>query len=76
VAVRDGRLSSAGRFFTLDTIDMHDAGLPRIEAVLIVSAYMYDAAAQTAAPVAPISGTTVATTTTADSSAAPAGGSP
>ena len=76
VAVRDGRLSSAGRFFTLDTLDMHDAGLPRIEAILVVSAYVYDAAAQSAAPIAPITGAPVPTTTAAAPSAAAAGGLP
>jgi type IV pilus assembly protein PilO len=75
VAVRDGKLAAAGRFFTLDTIDMHDAGLPRIEAVLVVSAYAYDPAAQATAPVAPVTGTPPpATTTSAD--AAAAGGLP
>ena len=75
VAVRDGKLAAAGRFFTLDTIDMHDAGLPRIEAVLVVSAYAYDAAAQAAAPVAPVTGTPPPTTT-APADAAAAGGLP
>jgi Tfp pilus assembly protein PilO len=75
VAVRDGKLSAAGRFFTLDTIDMHDAGLPRIEAVLVVSAYSYDPAAQAAAAVAPVTGTPPPTTT-APADAAAAGGLP
>jgi Tfp pilus assembly protein PilO len=75
VAVRDGKLAAAGRFFTLDTIDMHDAGLPRIEAILVVSAYAYDPAAQAAAPVAPVTGTPPPTTT-APADAAAAGGLP
>jgi type IV pilus assembly protein PilO len=79
VAVRDGKLASSGRFFTLDTIDMHEADLPRIEAVLVVSAYVYDEAAQAVAPVAPVTGTPVpppTTTTAATSNAAAAGGLP
>jgi type IV pilus assembly protein PilO len=64
VAVRDGRLSSTGRFFTLDTLDLHEAGLPKIEAILVVSAYVYDAAAVATGatvPVAPPATTTTAT---------------
>jgi Tfp pilus assembly protein PilO len=77
VGVRDGKLSASGRFFTLDTIDMHDAGLPRIEAVLVVSAYAYDPAAMATAPVAPVTGAPAPTTTTTPSpDAAAAGGLP
>jgi Tfp pilus assembly protein PilO len=78
VAVRDGKLSASGRFFTLDSLDLHlqgDGGFPLIEAQLTISAYVYDPAAVSAAPVAPITGTTPATTTTAPDAAA-AGGLP
>jgi Tfp pilus assembly protein PilO len=66
VAVRDGKLSSSGRFFTLDTLNMINAGLPQIEAVLIVSAYVYDPNAHSTVPIAPVpvATTTGATTTT------------
>jgi Tfp pilus assembly protein PilO len=63
VSVRDGKLAASGRFLTLDTLDMHDAGLPQIEAVLTISAYVYDPNSHSTVPVAPVSGTTVATTT-------------
>jgi Tfp pilus assembly protein PilO len=63
VAVRDGKLSSSGRFLTLDTLDMRDAGLPQIEAILIVSAYVYDSSAHSTVPITPVPGTTVVTTT-------------
>ena len=54
VAVRDGRLSSAGRLFTLDTLSMKEGkdGFPSINAGLTVSAYVYGAPDGTA-PVVP-----------------------
>lgn len=77
VGVRDGKLGASGRFYTLDAVDMHEGegGFPLIEAQLTVSAYVYDPAAQSGAPVAPVTGTTVATTTTVPDSSA-AGGLP
>jgi Tfp pilus assembly protein PilO len=77
VSVEDGKLSSSGRFFTLDTLDMHEQTLPQIEAVLVVSAYVYDPNAHsiTPLPVAPPPTTTGATTTT-DASGDAAGGLP
>jgi Tfp pilus assembly protein PilO len=76
VAVDDGQLAASGRFFTLDSLDMHEAGLPQIEALLVVSAYVYDPNAHSTvpAPIAPPP-TTTGTTTDASSSAA-AGGLP
>jgi Tfp pilus assembly protein PilO len=70
VSVEDGKLSSSGRFFTLDTLDMHEHTLPEIEAILVVSAYVYDPNAHSTAPlpVAPpptTTGTTNGTTTDA-----------
>jgi Tfp pilus assembly protein PilO len=55
VTVRDGRLSSSGRLFTLDTLSMKesDKGFPEIHADLTVSAYVYgvsDAAAPVITP--------------------------
>jgi type IV pilus assembly protein PilO len=75
VAVEDGRLASSGRFFTLDTLDLHEAGLPEIEALLVISAYTYDPNSHSTAPVpvAPpptTTGTTTGTTTSVDTSAA------
>jgi Tfp pilus assembly protein PilO len=67
VAVRDGKLSAAGRFFTLDTLDMHEGPdkFPQIQAVLVVSAYVYDPAAHSSTTVvAPVSANTVSTGTT------------
>jgi type IV pilus assembly protein PilO len=79
VSVQDGKLAAAGRFFTLDSLDMHPAtgGLPRIEAVLVVSAYVFDSNSHSAIP-APLpppttTGTTTGTTTSPDESAAAAG---
>jgi Tfp pilus assembly protein PilO len=78
VSVDDGKLSSSGRFFTLDTLDMHEHTLPEIEAILVVSAYVYDPNAHSATaplPVAPPpTGTTTPTTT--DTAGASAGGLP
>jgi Tfp pilus assembly protein PilO len=76
VAVDDGQLAASGRFFTLDSLDMHEAGLPQIEALLVVSAYVYDPNSHSTvpAPIAPPP-TTTGTTTDASSSAA-AGGLP
>jgi type IV pilus assembly protein PilO len=74
VSVDDGKLAASGRFFTLDTLDMHEAGLPQIEALLVVSAYVYDPSAHSATalpvPVPTTTGATTGTTTAADSSAA------
>ena len=55
VTVRDGRLSSAGRLFTLDTMSMKEGkdGFPSINAGLTVSAYVYGASDPTAAVVPP-----------------------
>lgn len=55
VTVRDGRLSSAGRLFTLDTMSMKEGkdGFPSINAGLTVSAYVYGAPDPTAAVVPP-----------------------
>ena len=71
VSVRDGKLAASGRFFTLDTLDMHEAPdkFPQIQAILIVSAYIYDPQAHSATTiVAPVSGNTLSTagTTTAE----------
>jgi Tfp pilus assembly protein PilO len=54
VTVRDGRLSSAGRLFTLDTLSMKEGktGFPSINAGLTVSAYVYGAPEGTA-PIVP-----------------------
>jgi len=55
VTVRDGRLSSAGRLFTLDTMSMKEGknGFPSINAGLTVSAYVYGAPDPTAAVAPP-----------------------
>jgi Tfp pilus assembly protein PilO len=80
VSVRDGKLAASGRFFTLDTLDMHEGPkkFPQIQAVLIVSAYVYDPQAHSSATVvAPVSGNTVSTgTTTGLPGAQAAGGLP
>lgn len=80
VTVRDGVLRTSGRLFTLDTIDFHESpidGFPQIEAILVVSAYVFDEASTategTAAPPAPTDTTTA--TTTAPSTEA-VGGTP
>jgi Tfp pilus assembly protein PilO len=54
VTVRDGRLSSSGRLFTLDSLSMKEGknGFPTINAGLTVSAYVYGASDATA-PVPP-----------------------
>jgi Tfp pilus assembly protein PilO len=67
VSVRDGKLAASGRFFTLDTLDMHEGPdkFPQIQAILIVSAYVYDPEAHSATTiVAPVSGNTLPTGTT------------
>jgi Tfp pilus assembly protein PilO len=73
VSVDEGELSSSGRFFTLDTLDMHEHTLPEIEAILVVSAYVYDPNAHSTAvplPVAPPPTTTGTTTTSTTTSTA------
>jgi Tfp pilus assembly protein PilO len=73
VSVDEGELSSSGRFFTLDTLDMHEHTLPEIEAILVVSAYVYYPNAHSTAvplPVAPPPTTTGTTTTPTTTSTA------
>jgi Tfp pilus assembly protein PilO len=71
VSVEDGKLSSSGRFFTLDTLDMHEHTLPEIEAILVVSAYVYDPEAHsTATPPVVAAPPTTGTTTDLSGSAA------
>ena len=55
VTVRDGRLSSSGRLFTLDTLSMKEGkdGFPSINAGLTVSAYVYGAPDPSAAVIPP-----------------------
>jgi Tfp pilus assembly protein PilO len=55
VTVRDGRLSSSGRLFTLDTLSMKEGkdGFPSINAGLTVSAYVYGAPDPSAGVVPP-----------------------
>ena len=55
VTVRDGRLSSSGRLFTLDTLSMKEGkdGFPSINAGLTVSAYVYGAPDPSAVVVPP-----------------------
>jgi type IV pilus assembly protein PilO len=79
VSVDEGKLSASGRFFTLDTLDLHEADLPQIEALLIVSAYVYDPNAHSTTPVpVPLPTTTGTTTgtTTAPPGTSAAGGLP
>ena len=80
VSVQDGKLTAQGRFFTLDKLDLHEDPIrkfPHIEAVLVVSAYVYDenshAVATTPAPL-PTSTETTPGTSTANLGAQAAGG--
>ena len=56
VTVRDGRLSSSGRLFTLDTLSMKesDTGFPNISANLTVSAYVFGVSEADATAVPPV----------------------
>jgi Tfp pilus assembly protein PilO len=71
VTVRDGRLSSSGRLFTLDTLSMKEGkeGFPSINAGLTVSAYVYGASDATAAVPPPAPAPTEAPPPPADASA-------
>ena len=75
VSVDEGKLSASGRFFTLDTLDMHEADLPQIEAALVVSAYVYDPNAHSTTPL-PVPVPTTTGTTTAPPGSSAAGGLP
>jgi Tfp pilus assembly protein PilO len=71
VSVDEGKLSASGRFFTLDTLDLHEADLPQIEALLVVSAYVYDPNAHSTTPVPlPVPPATTGTTTAPPDSSA------
>lgn len=84
VTVRDGVLRTSGRLFTLDTIDFHESpidGFPQIEAILVVSAYVFDETSTatgvaTAPPPAPTETTTTTTATTTAPSTEAAEGTP
>jgi Tfp pilus assembly protein PilO len=56
VTVRDGRLSSSGRLFTLDTLSMKESetGFPNISANLTVSAYVFGVSDADATAVPPV----------------------
>jgi Tfp pilus assembly protein PilO len=56
VTVRDGRLSSSGRLFTLDTLSMKESatGFPNISANLTVSAYVFGVSEADATAVPPV----------------------
>jgi Tfp pilus assembly protein PilO len=56
VTVRDGRLSSSGRLFTLDTLTMKESetGFPNISANLTVSAYVFGVSDADATAVPPV----------------------
>jgi Tfp pilus assembly protein PilO len=76
VTVRDGRLSSSGRLFTLDTLSMKEAPshFPEITADLTLSAYVFGTTDATASPVLPPpTSTTEAPPPPADASAEGAG---
>jgi Tfp pilus assembly protein PilO len=62
VTVRDGRLASSGRLFTLDSLNMKQGknGFPDINAGLTVSAYVYGATDATAPVLPPPTSTTEA----------------
>ena len=62
VTVRDGRLASSGRLFTLDSLSMKQGknGFPDINAGLTVSAYVYGATDATAPVLPPPTSTTEA----------------
>ena len=67
VRVRTGRLASSGRLFIVDAISFAESekSFPRIQAALVVNAYVYgDAPAPGAAPPAAAPATTTASTST------------
>lgn len=86
VTVRNGALDATGRLYTLDSIDMHEsqAGFPKVEAALTVSAYVFgsgpgaaaalpgQAPAQPAPATTSPASTTPASTTTTPASTEPA----
>jgi Tfp pilus assembly protein PilO len=66
VRVRSGRLASSGRLFIVDAISFSESekSFPRIQATLVVNAYVYgDAPAPGAAPAAAPATTTASTST-------------
>jgi hypothetical protein len=67
VRVRTGRLASSGRLFIVDAISFAESekSFPRIQAALVVNAYVYgDAPVPGAAPPAAAPATTTASTST------------
>jgi Tfp pilus assembly protein PilO len=67
VRVRTGRLASSGRLFIVDAISFAESekSFPRIQAALVVNAYVYgDAPVPGAAPPAAVPATTTASTST------------
>ena len=75
VTVRGGRLDATGRLFAVDTLTFNESPLkfPRIQATLVIDAFVYSAGAPAPAP--PVAPPTTTTTTTTPTEAAPEGAS-
>lgn len=82
VTVRDGELDAAGRLYTLDQMDLHEAtdGFPQVEAVMTITAYTYGAVPTSTtlpqAPSAPAAQPGAAATAPASTEPAPSGETP
>jgi hypothetical protein len=75
VYVRDGELEANGRLFTIDSVSFSPVGR-KIDASILLHAYVYGAAAATPAPVTTPAGTdtTATTTTSTDTTSTTPGG--
>jgi type IV pilus assembly protein PilO len=69
VDVHAGRLDATGRLFTVDSLSFGESPLkfPRIQATLVINAFMYGSGTPGAAPATPAPASTTSTDTTATS---------
>jgi type IV pilus assembly protein PilO len=72
VDVHGGRLDATGRLFTVDSLSFGESPLkfPRIQATLVINAFMYGTGTPSAAPSAPAPAATTSTDTTATTTGA------
>jgi hypothetical protein len=72
VDVHGGRLDATGRLFTVDSLSFGESPLkfPRIQATLVINAFVYGSGTGAAAPTTPAPAATTSTDTTATTTAA------
>jgi type IV pilus assembly protein PilO len=78
VEVHSGALDATGRLFAVDTLSFGESPLkfPRIQATLVIDAFIYGSGATSAAPATPGAASTTSTTSTTTTGATTTGSTP